>query len=111
MSESTYYHVAANYDGGTLETLADRLQSEEDACEAYTTKWPAAGALAPHHIHQIHLYATLGEARDHARDYGGDILRIDDPNGELDIEIDELEFAHPVCNHSIDTEYVSLVIS
>ena len=103
---ATYYHVCRDeWDGGDLISL--HQQEGEAAYQIYAERWPEAGELAQYHVHYVHLYETLDEAKEHQANYGGEILRIDGEPEEIGIESDDLEFPHPVVKHRIFREYIS----
>ena len=100
-----FYHVTKNWDGGDLESLYDR--EGDEAYEIFAERWPEAGGLADNHINLIHLHDNLSDAERFVRDFGGEILEI-----ELDedaVEIDNLEYPHPVSRYTIDAEYIKKV--
>lgn len=88
----TIYHVCENWDGGKLLSLAARL-GESEAITAYAERWPEAGDLALAHVHLIHFYDAIDDAKEHAEAFGGTVLEIDD--GMVDVRRDTLEFDHP----------------
>ena len=103
---ATYYHVCRDeWDGGDLISLYQ--QEGEEAYQIYAERWPEAGELAQYHVHYVHLYATLDEAKEHQGKYGGEILVITGEPEEIGIESDDLEFPHPVVKHRIFREYIS----
>ncbi len=102
---TTYYHVCNGWDGNDLLSLY-QLEGE-DAYEMYAERWPEAGELAQYHVHYIHLYETIEEAKAHQEEHGGEILKIEGDPEELGIEIDKLEFAHPIVRDRIPKEYIS----
>lgn len=101
----TYYHVCTKWDGSNLESLYK--QHGEDAYEMFAAKWPEASELAQYHADIIHLHSNLDDAKEFCEEYGGEILVISDPDSELNIKIDTLEYAHPVVYGEIDAEYIS----
>lgn len=104
---STYYHVAPQWDGTDLTSLRTQWAGDESAAlDEFLARWPEAGELAPEHIGYVHLYADLADAQTHARDFGGEVLVIEDEEDELEIQIDHCEFAHPVSPYPIPAAYV-----
>jgi hypothetical protein len=74
----TKYHVTPKWDGGNLQSARDRF-GEQAAIEMFCQKWGTEdGSFAADQVSKIYLYATLDEALAHQRDYGGEILAIDD---------------------------------
>lgn len=102
-----YYHVCTKWDGNNLESLYK--QHGEDAYEIFATRWPEAGDLAQYHVNVIHLHANLSDAEDFCGEFGGEILVISDPNGEIDVKNDTLEYAHPVVYGEIVAEYINVL--
>lgn len=103
----TYYHVAPQWDGTDLTSLRQQWAGDEAAAlEEFLSRWPEAGELAPEHISYVHLYADLAEAQTHARDFGGEVLVIEDAHDELEITLDHCEFSHPVSYDPIPAAYV-----
>lgn len=104
---STYYHVAPCWDGTDLTSLRTQWAGDEGAAlDEFLTRWPEAGELAPEHISYVHLYADLADAQAHARDFGGEVLVIEDAHGDLEIQTDHCEFAHPVSYYPIPATLV-----
>lgn len=102
------YHVAPENHSGNLESLYK--QHGDDAYEMYATRWPEAGELAQYHAHYVHCYSTLDEAREHTN--GGKIYAVDVEAMEddfIEVEIDNLEFEHPMVRDEIPAEYISEV--
>ena len=93
------YHVTKEWDGQDLESLYAIYGDE--AYDIYAEKWPEAGELAQAHAHVVHLHASIDEAKGFAAEFGGEILEIDAPE-DYEIEIDSLEYDHPVCRHEIE---------
>lgn len=90
-----YYHVAPADHSGDLISLYDQLG--EAAYAVYAERWPDAGELAQYHAHYVHMYATIEEARKHVN--SGKIYEIDAEALEdecIEVEIDNLEFPHPM---------------
>ena len=96
------YHVAPANHVGDLESLY-ALHGEE-AYEIYADRWPEAGELAQYHVHYVHCYDSLEEARAHAAQLGGKIYEI--CTEHLEIERDNLEFDHPMVRNEIPAEYI-----
>ena len=104
---STYYHVIPRWDGTDLQSLRTQWAGDESAAiDEFLSRWPEAGELAPEHISYVHLYAAWADAQAHARDFGGEVLVIEDPEGDLEITLDHCEFAHPVSAYPIPAAYV-----
>ncbi len=104
-----YYHVAI-WNGAALEPAVDFFQGEEEAIEKFLEKWPEAGVeLAQYHVGMIHLFEDIKDAKEHAKAFGGDVLEINDPDDELNIEVDTLEYPHPVCRERIEAEFITIV--
>lgn len=99
------YHVVKNYNGGDLESLYEQHGSE--AYDIFAEKWPEAGALGHYHAHYIHLHSTKEDAEAFAAEFGGEILEI--KADDLEVEIDGLEYKHPMVKDCIDAEYVKRV--
>ena len=102
-----YYHVCEHWDGGDLESLYARYGQE--AYQRYAERWPEAGELAQYHVHVIHLHSSLEEAEEYQEAYGGEILVIDDPDDELEVVTDDLEYPHPVVRGRIEARFVKPV--
>jgi len=104
-----YYHVCTKWDGLNLESLYK--QHGKEAYDIFATRWPEAGELAVYHVNVIHLHATIEDAQEMQSSFGGEILVINDPDGdELDVKNDTLEYSHPVVMGSIDADYVSRLV-
>jgi hypothetical protein len=88
-----YYHVCKQWDGGDLLPLARLMRDECAAIETYLERWPEAGELALEHVHWVHMYDSLDQAKDHVIEYGGEILEISD---EITVARDRCEFDHPM---------------
>lgn len=74
-----YCHVAKNWNGEQLESLADYLGSETEAIEQFIERWVDVDAgFAAYHVDLIHLYASLADAIGYQKRYGGEILEIDE---------------------------------
>lgn len=86
------YHVAPEGHEGDLESL--HMQHGDEAYEMYADRWPEAGELAVYHAHYVHCYSSKIDAEKHAASFGGKVYTID--ADDLDVEIDDLEFPHPV---------------
>ena len=99
------YHVVKHWDGGDLLSLYQQIG--DAAYEGYAEKWPEAGELGQYHIHYIHLHATLEQAREFAEEFGGEILEIS--ADDLDIEMDRLEYPHPMVRDCIPAEYIKRI--
>jgi hypothetical protein len=99
------YHVSENWDGGDLLSLYRQIGT--DAYEEYADRWPDAGELGVYHVHYIHLHSTLGEAKAFADEFGGEILEIN--ADDLDIEMDRLEYPHPMVRDCIPAEYIKRI--
>ena len=94
-----YYHVTQSWDGGDLESLYNR--EGDDAYEIFAKRWPESGGMAYNHINLIHLHDNISDAERFVRDFGGEILEIE--LEEDDVEIDDLEYPHPVSRYPIDS--------
>lgn len=101
------YHVAPTDHIGELVSLY--RQHGTAAYEMYAIRWPESGALAEYHAHYVHMYATVEGARQHAAVNGGKIYEVD-TDAMIDdyykVEIDNLEFPHPMVRDSIPAEYI-----
>lgn len=97
------YHVTTGQWNGD-DLLSLYRQFGDEAYEEYAKKWPEAGELVQYHVHYIHLHGNLEEAIQFAREFGGEILEIDAT--ELDIEIDNLEYPHPMVRDCIPAAHV-----
>lgn len=103
------YHATKKWDGENLESLASQI-GEFDAIEEYTKKWPDAGELAAYHVHYVHCFKDLGDAEEFANEIDGEVVEIDFEDFFEDfVEIDNLEFPHPVVRDEIPAEYISRV--
>lgn len=103
---TTIYHVAPADHTGDLLSLY--RQHGEDAYEIYAARWPEAGELGQYHAHYVHCYATLEEAQAHVNDgkiYAIDVAAMEDDF--IKVEIDNLEFPHPIVRDEIPAEYIS----
>ena len=88
----TYYHVTRTWDGGDLLSLADQI-GEKAAIRQFCKQWPDACEIADVHVHYIHLWDSIRDARRMARYFGGRVLAID---GEfIDVTMDTSEPNHP----------------
>ena len=97
------YHVApTDHEGDLLSLYA---QFGDEAYDLYLERWPESGGLGLYHAHMVHCYATLDEAREHVND--GRIYAIDD--ADLDVEIDDLEFPHPVVRDAIPSAALTVI--
>lgn len=102
----TLYHVANKWDGQKLESLYNQIG--EEAYEEYANKWPEAAELAQEHAHYVHCYETLEDALNHKQEFGGEVLKIE-LDEFVEVEIDNLEFAHPMVRDEIDADLISRV--
>ena len=96
------YHVAPDDHQGNILSLY--AQHGDLAFDIYAARWPEAGGLAEYHAHYVHCYATREEADDHAAAFGGRVLEVED--ADLDVEIDALEFPHPMVRGQIPAQAV-----
>lgn len=96
------YHVSSEWTEGedlcSILALVQRgLLSEEDALAQVESRWPEMGDAGTYIMigdgTQVHCYATLAEAQEHAEDRGGFVVEIDDET--LDVRTGK-EFPHPV---------------
>ena len=99
------YHVVENYDGGDLLSLYE--QYGDRAYELFLDKWPESGELGHYHAHYIHLYSSVDDARKSG--IYGEILEIDIPDTEIQclLEIDTLEFPHPMIRDCLPKRYIN----
>lgn len=96
------YHVAKDYDGGDLESLY--VREGNDAFDIYAEKWPEAGELGQYHVMYVHCHDNLKDAESFVDTYGGKVLEIN--ADDLDVEMDTLEYPHPMVKEYIPAEYI-----
>ena len=104
----TIYHVAPAGHNGNLESL--HQQHGEDAYEIYAERWPEAGELGQYHTRYVHCYETLEEAMNHpveGKIYAIDVEALNDDF--IEVEIDRLEFPHPMVRDEIPAKYITEV--
>ncbi|MCP3966682.1 MAG: hypothetical protein GY718_10080 [Lentisphaerae bacterium] len=102
------YHVTKKWDGENLECAADYM-GEDEAIDMFCEKWGTEdGAFAGDQVHKIFAYNTIAEAKEHQKDWGGQILAINDEFLEFDEDWTE---GHPVLytRGPIETEYITVV--
>lgn len=100
------YHVSADYVGGDLMSLYEMYRDE--AYELYAQRWPDAGGMGSYHAHYVHLYERLDDAEMFSAEFGGSIYEVDVADLE-EIEIDDLEFPHPMVRDRITSDRVSFL--
>jgi hypothetical protein len=101
---TTYYHVAGPEwrPGEGLYSFEQLLQrGEADLADWKWEERPYGDGSES----WIFLYAHLGEALEHAADWGGTVLRVDDPEG---VERDPVE-GHPYVHGPIPAAWVAVV--
>lgn len=101
------YHVAPEGHNGDLKSLY--YQYGQEAYSIFCERWPEAGNIGDYHVHYVHLYDTLDQARLHPHE--GIIYAVDLATMEADgyeIERDDLEFGHPVVRDMIEARYLKL---
>jgi len=103
------YHVAKDWDGGELRSLALRIDGGEidldDALGLIADKWTGGDIRKAEEYldgdgRYVHCHATLAEAIDYRDEWcpGGVVLAIDE--GGLEVE-DGQEYPHPVVRDAI----------
>ena len=98
------YHVGPE-NLTNIESLYNQMG--EDAYEVFEERWPEAAELGIYHAHYIHLWDVLEDARDFADEIGGTVYEVEADG--LDVEIDELEYPHPIIRDEIPAEYVMAI--
>lgn len=102
-----YHVVPTSYKPGDDLLSLERQIGEFEATELYSTRWPESAALATYHVSYVHCFSTMSDAEEHQAEYGGLIVEIDDT--DLDVEIDKLEFAHPMIRDYVPGRYVRVL--
>jgi hypothetical protein len=106
---STIYHVAKEWDGGDLLSLARREPWSDDLAGSIAEKWGCdAWVYYSTEGEWVHCHASLDEAIDYLDEWcpGGVILAID--ASDLDIRQGD-EYPHPVVRHEIPAWCVSVL--
>ena len=103
------YHVAPKNHTGDLISLFS--QHGDDAYDIFAKRWPESSSLGQYHAHYVHCYATLDDAVGHLTNHVGDgkiyeINVADLADDYIKVEIDSLEFPHPMVRGEIPGEYL-----
>lgn len=103
------YHVCRNgWDGYDLRPLTHRRVWSDETAALIAAAWPDCDPAAYYHSDgcEIHCHSTLAEAREFAREYGGDILAVDAAG--LSVSTGR-EYPHPVIRGDVSRERITVV--
>lgn len=76
----------------------------------YASRWPESGNMGEYHAMYVHLHSNLDEATKYASEFGGKVYVVDCERMAEDfikIEMDSLEYNHPMVRDEIPAEYIS----